>query len=176
MQLRIYRGPSGFKSLESTGALIQIWPVEARELPRWLDARFKRAGLKASREAVQVMADRIEGNLLAAEQEIERLKLLATDGNVDAKLVAQGVADSARYDVFKLIDTAMSGDTKKAVKMVSGLKAEGVEVMFIIAMLAREIRMLATIKSGLEAGGQKSATAEAGPDLEESGESGWQGR
>ena len=141
-----------FKSLEGKGAFVQIWPVEARELPRWLSTRFKQAGLTASRDAVQVMAERIEGNLLAAVQEIERLKLLSSDGKIDVQHVAEGVADSARYDVFKLIDAALAGDVNRALRMVNGLKSEGVEVMFILAMLARELRTLETIQSGLAAG------------------------
>ena len=141
-----------FKTLEAEGAFIQVWPIEARDLPRWLTARFKRAGLSASREAVQLMADRVEGNLLAAVQEIERLRLTAVDGRVDVQEVTDGVADSARYDVFKLLDSAMAGDAVKSVRMISGLRAEGVEIMFIIAMLVRELRNLEKMKTGLESG------------------------
>lgn len=146
-----------FKTLETAGAFIQVWPVEARELPRWLDARFRKAGLKATREAVQVMADRIEGNLLAAVQEIERLALISEDGRVDVHQVVDGVADSARYDVFKLIDAAMAGHSARAARMTAGLRAEGVEVMFVIAMLARELRTLEVIASGMEKGQSKQA-------------------
>lgn len=141
-----------FKTLESAGGLIQVWPIEGRELPRWLDGRFRRAGLKATREAVQLMAERIEGNLLAAVQEIERLKLLVPDQQVDVQHVASGVADSARYDVFKLIDAALAGNAARCIRMTSGLKAEGVELIFVISMLVRELRSLELIKTGLIAG------------------------
>ena len=141
-----------FKTLEAEGAFIQIWPIEARDLPRWLAARFKQAGLTASREAVQLMADRVEGNLLAAVQEIERFRLIAVDGRVDVQEVTDGVADNARYDVFKLLDSAMAGDAVKSVRMISGLRAEGVEIMFILSMLARELRNLENMKTRLESG------------------------
>jgi len=141
-----------FKTLEKAGAFIQVWPIEARDLPRWLNTRFKQAGLTASREAVQLMADRIEGNLLAAVQEIERLKLISTTGKIDVQEVVAGVADNARYDVFKLLDTAMAGDAARVVRMVNGLRAEGIEIMFIIAMLARELRSMEMMKTGLDDG------------------------
>jgi DNA polymerase-3 subunit delta len=69
-----------FKALEAKGLLVQVWPIDAKDLPRWLNGRFRQAGLRVTSEAVQVMAQRIEGNLLAAVQEIERLKLTAPDG------------------------------------------------------------------------------------------------
>lgn len=141
-----------FKSLESAGALIQVWPIEGRDLPRWLEGRFRHAGLKVTREAAQLMAERIEGNLLAAVQEIERLRLSVENQQVDVQHVVEGVADSARYDVFKLIDAALAGNAARCVRMTSGLKAEGVEMIFIISMLARELRSLELIKSGLVAG------------------------
>jgi len=141
-----------FKTLESISGWIAVWPIEAAQLPRWIEQRFRKAGLQASREAVQVMASRIEGNLLAAVQEIERLKLLSSDGRVDVDLVAEGVADSARYDVFGLLDAAMSGGTARSVRMVRGLQAEGVDLLFITAMLSRELRSLATMALELKQG------------------------
>jgi len=141
-----------FKRLEAEGGLIQVWPIEPRELPRWLDGRFRRAGLKATREAVQLMAERIEGNLLAGVQEIERLRLIANNHQVDVQDVIEGVADSARYDVFKLIDAALVGDAARCVRMTDGLQAEGVELMFIINMLVRELRSLESMKTAIEAG------------------------
>ena len=146
-----------FKTLEAQGAFIQIWPIEARNLPRWLTNRFQQEGLSVSREAVQLMADRVEGNLLAAVQEIERLRLMAVDGRVDVQEVTDGVADSARYDVFQLLDAAIAGDAEKSVRMTRGLKAEGLEIMFILAMLAREIRNLEKMKTGLESGQSRQA-------------------
>ena len=136
-----------FKTIESDAAFVQVWPIEARELPRWLDARFRQAGLKATRDAVRIMATRLEGNLLAAVQEIQRLKLIVSGREVDVEDVIDGVADSARYDVFKLIDAAMLGDMNRCVRMTTGLKAEGVEPLFVVNMLSRELRSLESMKS-----------------------------
>ena len=146
-----------FKTLEQEGALIQVWPIEGKDLPRWLDGRFRHAGLKATREAVLLLAERIEGNLLAATQEIERLKLTAINQSVDVKDVIDGVADSARYDVFKMIDAALAGNTARCVRMVSGLRAEGIELIYIISMLARELRTLESMKTSLVAGESQRA-------------------
>ncbi len=141
-----------FKSIESAGLFVQVWPIDAKELPGWLAARFKREGLQVSREAAMAMAERIEGNLLAAVQEIERLKLVARDGRVDLDQVVDGVADSARYDVFQVIDAALAGDSTRVVRMTHSLEAEGVEILFLVNMLARELRNLEQMASLLEGG------------------------
>ncbi|MBO6556453.1 MAG: DNA polymerase III subunit delta [Pseudomonadales bacterium] len=141
-----------FKTVESAAAFVQVWPIEAKELPRWLEGRFRQAGLRADREAIRTMAERIEGNLLAAIQEIERLKLIVGDRAVTVNDVTEGVADSARYDVFKMIDAALVGDVSRCVRMTDGLRAEGVESLFVVNMLAREIRSLESIKTDLQNG------------------------
>lgn len=141
-----------FKSLDKLGLFIQVWPIEARDLPRWLDSRFRQAGLKATREALSLMAERTEGNLLAAVQEIERLKLTAKDSQIDAQQVIEGVADSARYDIFRLIDAALAGDAGRCARMTQGMKAEGVEILYLVNMLLRELRSLEAIKLEINAG------------------------
>jgi DNA polymerase-3 subunit delta len=141
-----------FKTLDSIGLFVQIWPIDAKELPRWLEGRFRQAGLKATRDAVIAMAERVEGNLLAAVQEIERLRLSSQNQQVDVQQVIEGVADSARYDVFRLLDAAMAGDLVRAVRMSDGLKSEGVELLFVVNMLARELRSLESMKTEIRAG------------------------
>jgi DNA polymerase-3 subunit delta len=124
---------------------LQIWPIDAHQLPQWIRQRMAQAGLSASQEAVEMIAVRVEGNLLAAAQEIEKLKLLATDGQVDAGTVHAAVADSARFDVFGLIDAALGGEAAHALRMLEGLRGEGVEPPVILWALARELRLLASI-------------------------------
>jgi len=138
-----------FKSVEAVAGFVQVWPIEAKELPRWLENRFRQAGLKVSRDALRAMAQRTEGNLLASVQEIERLKLIVGEREVNVNDVSAGVADSARYDVFKLIDAGLAGDIKRCVRMTTGLKAEGVEPLFIVNMLVREIRSIESIKTAI---------------------------
>ncbi|WP_425913370.1 DNA polymerase III subunit delta [Pseudomonas sp. GWSMS-1] len=124
---------------------VQIWPVDAHQLPQWIRQRLAQAGLSASAEAVDMIAIRVEGNLLAAAQEIEKLKLLAKGTQIDVDTVQASVADSARFDVFGLIDAALNGEAAHALRMLEGLRGEGVEPPVILWALAREIRLLATL-------------------------------
>jgi DNA polymerase-3 subunit delta len=141
-----------FKALDAKGVFVQVWPIEKKDLPRWIGGRMQQAGLRADRDAIQVLIDRLEGNLLAAAQEVERLKLLATDGVVTAQLVQMSVANNARYDVFGLIDMAVGQDRKQTWRMLQGLKSEGAEVMYLNSMLAREVRNLIQIQDALDNG------------------------
>ena len=124
---------------------LQVWPVDAAQLPQWIRQRLSQAGLAADQEAVELIAARVEGNLLAAAQEIEKLKLLAEDGRVTADTVQAAVADSARYDVFGLIDAALQGHPEHSLRMLEGLRGEGIEAPVILWALARELRLLANI-------------------------------
>jgi len=124
---------------------VQIWPVDAAQLPQWIRQRLAQAGLAADREAVEMIAARVEGNLLAAAQEIEKLKLLAEGGQINAETVQAAVADSARYDVFGLIDACLHGHASHALHMLEGLRGEGIEPPVILWALARELRLLAGI-------------------------------
>lgn len=142
------------KSVEAKGVSIQVWPIDARELPGWIAERMRQAGLQPDRGAVTLIADRVEGNLLAAGQEIEKLRLILGEGKVSADDVSTAVANSSRYDVFKLVDAALTGDAKRALKILSGLRAEGTEPVIIVWALTRELRTLAnltdTISKGLD--------------------------
>lgn len=124
---------------------VQIWPVELSQLPQWIRQRLSDTGNSATAEAIDLIAARVEGNLLAAAQEIEKLKLLAENGKIDVETVQAAVADSARFDVFGLLETVLAGDATHALRMLAGLRGEGVEALFIVAMLARELRQLAAI-------------------------------
>ncbi len=130
------------KALESIGAFIQVWPVNSGQLPRWIGQRLQQAGIQASQQAVAVLADRVEGNLLAAVQEIEKLKLLAPEGEVDAATMSTVVADSARYNVFNLVDKILAGDAQSAARTLRGLREEGTEPPVVLWALTREIRIL----------------------------------
>ncbi|WP_259759111.1 DNA polymerase III subunit delta [Pseudomonas sp. GCEP-101] len=124
---------------------IQIWPIDVHQLPQWIRQRLSQAGLAASQDAVDLIAARVEGNLLAAAQEIEKLKLLADGQQIDADTVQAAVADSARFDVFGLIDAALNGEAAHCLRMLEGLRGEGVEPPVILWALAREIRVLASL-------------------------------
>ena len=140
------------KALEAIGATVQVWPVPAAQLPRWIDKRLKQAGITANQQVVEILAERVEGNLLAAAQEVEKLKLLAIDGKVDAGIVSAAVSDSARYNVFDLIDKTLSGDAQGASHTLRGLQEEGVEPMAILWALTREVRALARAAEAVAGG------------------------
>ena len=142
-----------YKTLEQTGHVVQIWPITPQQLPRWIDQRLNQAGLSASPEAIDLIAARVEGNLLAAAQEIEKLKLLTTEANISTELAASAVADSARYDVFGLVDKALVGDSRGAVKSLHGLKGEGTDATVVLWALAREIRTLYQLQEMINEGG-----------------------
>ena len=151
------------KALESRGALVQIWPVDLRELPSWITRRMQKAGLKPDRNAVTLIADRVEGNLLAADQEIEKLRLLLGEGEVTGDDVNKAVANSSRYDVYKLADAAVGGDPKRALRILDGVRAEGVEPVIVVWALTRELRVLGKLADRVQSG------AELGSALQKSG-------
>lgn len=148
-----------FKAVEDAGVHVQIWPVTPAQLPRWINQRLQHAGLKADSSAIDLLASRIEGNLLAAAQEIEKLKLLASDNIVSHELMAAVVADSARYDVFGLSDKALHGDVRAAVKTLHGLKTEGTEPINILWALTRDIRSLVQVSLSVSQGKSFEAAA-----------------
>ena len=140
------------KAIEKKGVVLQVWPIGLRELPGWIANRMRQAGLQPDRDAVALIADRVEGNLLAAGQEIEKLRLLLGEGKVTAADVNEAVANSSRYDVYKLADAALAGDAQRAVRILGGLRAEGVEPVIVMWSLTRELRTLATLDDAVRQG------------------------
>lgn len=141
-----------FKALDSAGVSLAAWPIEARQLPRWIGQRLQCAGLSAESEAVQMLAERVEGNLLAAAQEVDKLALLYPGEKLDAAGVSEAVSDSARFDVFGLVDVVLSGQAGRAVRMLDGLRQEGVEPVLVNWALTRELRSLETMAWALAHG------------------------
>lgn len=136
-----------FKAIESQSALVQIWPVNRDGLAAWLEQRLLQENIRTDSTALQLLMDKVEGNLLAAMQEIEKLKLLAGAGsteqiNLDANTVMQVVADSSRYSVYNLIDATLSGNLSRSQKILAGLKSEGMFPLIILNAIIRELRSL----------------------------------
>jgi DNA polymerase-3 subunit delta len=146
------------KTLEAVGAHIQVWPVDAKNMPRWIDQRLRAANINANQEAIQILADRVEGNLLAAVQEIEKLKLLAPEGAVDGTTMSSVVTDSARYNVFEFVDKILLGDAQSAARSLRGLENEGTDAIPLLWAITRELRILVKA-SELVASGEKSEWA-----------------
>jgi DNA polymerase III subunit delta len=128
------------QAVEKHGTWVQIYPVDSASLPAWLRARAKLLKIEIEAQAAQLIVERVEGNLLAAQQELEKLSLLANGAPIDVDLVMRSVGDSARYDVFQLAEAAAAGDAARALRVLLGLKSEGVEPTLILWALLRELR------------------------------------
>ena len=145
-------GSKWYKALDKAGATIQVWPVDARELPRWLQQRVRQSGMDIDRDALQLLCEKVEGNLLAAVQEVEKLKLLASDGQITLDTVTGAVSDNARYKLFDTIDSALRGEAATSLRMLHGLRGEGTEPPVVLWALLREIRTLREARHAVDEG------------------------
>jgi DNA polymerase-3 subunit delta len=134
-----------FKAIEQNGLVVQCWPVPVDKLAGWLQQRFKKRDMDADNEVLAYISQHVEGNLLAADQEIEKLYLLLGPGKITYADVAEAVTSQSRYSVFELVDVLLSGNTKRVIKIVAGLKAEGVVPVVVNWALAKDIRLLAKV-------------------------------
>ncbi|CAK0740752.1 DNA polymerase III subunit delta [Gammaproteobacteria bacterium] len=139
-------------SVERAGVLVIMPTVERAALPGWIAARMRSRGLIPDPDAARLLAERVEGNLLAGAQEIEKLRLLLGKGTVDADTVEAAVADSARFDVYVLADACLAGDPTRAVRILMGLRREGTELPLILWALTRELRTLAGLAVEVDRG------------------------
>jgi DNA polymerase-3 subunit delta len=128
------------KPFEAKGLVVVGSAVERAQLPQWIRKRLVARGANVTDEAAELLADRVEGNLLAAQQEIERIVLLHPGEELDAAAVADLVADNARYDVFELSAAAMLGNAPRALRVLAGLKGEGIAPPFILWALTNDLR------------------------------------
>ncbi len=131
-----------YKSVEQNGLVVQCWPVPVEKLSIWLKQRFKAHDMDADNEVLAYISQHVEGNLLAADQEIEKLFLLLGPGKITYADVAEAVTSQSRYSVFELVDMLLTGNMKRVIKIVSGLKAEGVVPVVINWALTKDIRLL----------------------------------
>ena len=136
------QGTQWFRALEAHGGWVPVWPVEADKLVGWLRSRCRRLRLEVDPEALIVLAERTEGNLLAAHQELEKLRLLAPAGPITADTVLAGVADSARFDVFRLSEAVLGGEADRALRVLAGLRSEGTEQTLVLWALTKALRDL----------------------------------
>lgn len=134
------------KALEQQGVWLPIWPIERNNYLGWLQQRCQKAGLTLERNALDLLAQQTEGNLLAAVQEIEKLSLLKLS-NIDLATLEQAIGNSARFDAFGLADACLLGNIADASRMLNGLKAEGTEAIMILGALLRKIHQLFALKS-----------------------------
>jgi DNA polymerase-3 subunit delta len=146
-----------FSALDSYGVTIQLDPIERAALPQWIAQRLARqdqrvAAGEEGQRTLQFFADRVEGNLLAAHQEIQKLGLLYPPGELGFDAVESAVLNVARYDVFKLSEAVLAGQAARVSRMLDGLKAEGEAEVLVHYTLAEDIRALKRVKDALAAG------------------------
>jgi DNA polymerase-3 subunit delta len=139
-------------ALQQSAVYIEIANVERAQLPGWIGTRMAAQGQSADRQGLDFIADRVEGNLLAAHQEIQKLALLYPPGKLTAEQVVDAVLNVARYDVFKLSEAMLAGDPARLVRMLEGLKGEGEALPLVLWAVSEEIRTLLKLKAGMAQG------------------------
>jgi DNA polymerase-3 subunit delta len=139
-------------ALQQAGAYIDIPLVERTQLPAWIGARLAAQKQSADKQSIDFIASRVEGNLLAANQEIQKLALLHPEGRLSFEQVQDAVLNVARYDVFKLNEAMLAGDTARLVRMLEGLKGEGEALPLVLWAVAEEIRTLLKLKASAAQG------------------------
>jgi len=154
---RATRTGAWFSALENNGVGLQVDPVERASLPQWIAQRLALQGQRVKggeegQRTLQFFADRVEGNLLAAHQEIQKLALLHPAGELGWEQVEGAVNNVARYDVFKLSDAVLAGNPVRVARMLDGLRAEGEAEVLVHYTLAEDIRALKRVRDAMSAG------------------------
>ena len=130
------QGSPWFNALARAGAIVDIWPLERQRLPAWIAERLARQKQRASRDVLEFLAERVEGNLLAAHQEIQKLALLAPPGELSMETVHAAVASVARYDPYDAGEALLAGDLARYSRVIDGLRAEGEQPTFVLFVVA----------------------------------------
>ena len=154
---KLTKGGAWFGALESFGVTIQVEPVERNALPQWIAQRLSGQGQRVAagedgQRTLQFFADRVEGNLLAAHQEIQKLALLFAPGELTFEQIENAVLNVARYDVFKLSESVLAGQANRVQRMLDGLQAEGEAEVLVHYTLAEDIRALKRVKDAMAQG------------------------
>lgn len=145
------------KLVENTGWIADCGEINAQQFPHWLKHRLQSRALRVENGVIDLLAEQLEGNVLAAAQEIDKLQVLAENGAVTLKLVSEVLADQARFDVYALTNVCLSGDFTRALRIKQRLQSEGIEPVIVVWALVREIRLLANLSANIAAGQNRSA-------------------
>jgi DNA polymerase-3 subunit delta len=131
-----------FAALGAAGVVIDVWPVERARLPQWIQGRLARQGQQAPPEVLEFLAERVEGNLLAAHQEVRKLALLAPPGELELEAVEQAVAQVARYDPYAAAEALVAGDLARYARVLEGLRGEGEAPTYVLFAIAGALQVL----------------------------------
>jgi len=141
-----------FTTLADVGVVVPVYPLDRSDLPGWIGTRFQRQGQRVTRETLEWMADRCEGNLFAARQEIDKLGLLLPEGQLAHSDVEAAVANVARYDVFQLSEAWLDGDATRTLRIIAGLEAEGEGLPLLIWQLVEDVHALIAVLDAVASG------------------------
>lgn len=142
-----------FGALERYGVMVSADDIPRNALPRWIAGRLKRQEQTVDSETLEFLADRCEGNLLAAFQEIQKLALLFPSGTLPSDQVKGAVMDVARYDIFKLSEAMLSGNATRFARILEGLRAEGTATVLVLWTMCEDIRILGKLLQAVQSGG-----------------------
>lgn len=142
------RDSAWVSAVAKAGVFVYAWSPRLSELPRWIEQRLRSSGLSVQAPALELLVERAEGNLLAVAQEIEKLALLFGASSLSLEQVKSAVADSARYTIYDLADAALQGDTPRCIRILHGLREEGVEPTLVLWALARDLRVVTALAEG----------------------------
>jgi len=131
-----------YKSIEASGVVVQCWPVSPDRLAEWVKNRCHLKGLQPDKDSIDFVCQHVEGNLLAADQEIDKLLLILGPGPVSYESIKESITQNSRFNVFELVDCALKGDKNRVIKVINGLKAEGTEPIIVAWALTKEVRLL----------------------------------
>ncbi|MDR1530355.1 MAG: DNA polymerase III subunit delta [Burkholderiales bacterium] len=144
---RVMQATAWFKALSAVAAVIPVYPLEREALPRWIEARLEKLGLRVTADALALLTTYSEGNLLAARQEIEKLALLFPEGRLDVTQVESAITDVARYDVLALSEAWLSGDVTRALRLLYALKEEGETPTLLAWQFAEDVHALCAVRA-----------------------------
>ena len=144
-----------FTAIEKSSIFIPIWPIEAHKLPAFIKQRLNQSGINTDAKGIQAIADCVEGNLLAASQEIEKLKMQYGQSTLSFEQVKDALTDNARFNIFELVDCALNGDANRIARILKQLEQEATAPILILWALAKEIRTLASISHAMRQGQSK---------------------
>lgn len=143
-----------FSELDKAGVTVPVWPIDIVQLPGWINQRMQQKGLKSNTKFAALIAERVEGNLFAAAQEVDKLELLSSDGELTEELILQSVADNARFEAFGLMDTVLMGQSGKIPRIIERLRAEGVDILAVFSAVSWSLRRIVDMAEQVQQGAQ----------------------
>lgn len=138
-----------YKLLQTAGVHVTVWPIDPDKFPAWLQQRAQAKGLTLTRGALDMLTERLEGNLLAASQEMDRLALFSKSKTIDENIVEKAVQDSARFNLFELVTDLLVGRTANAQKIIGALQQEGENPLGLLAVLSRDVNLVVELQQAM---------------------------